>query len=51
MNMIIGYSKPQSTQAAMPGHPAEYAVDYMLNVVADHNLITFTYKIYLLGLP
>ena len=46
MNMITDYSTPQATQAAMLGHPAEYAVDYMLNVVADHNLIMFIYKIY-----
>ena len=45
MNIITDYSIPQATQAAMPGHPAEYGVDYMLNVVADHNLITFIYEI------
>ena len=46
MNMFIDYSIPQATQAAMLGHPAEYAVDYMLNVVADCNTMTFIYKIY-----
>ena len=46
MNMITEYSTPQATQAAMPGHPAKYVIDYMLNVVADHNLIMFIYKTY-----
>ena len=46
MNMITDYRSAQATQATMPGHPAEYAVDYKLNVVADHNPITFIYKIY-----
>ena len=44
--MITDYSTPQATQAAMLGQPTEYAVDYMLNVVADHNPIMFIYKIY-----
>ena len=33
MNMITDYSTPQATQAGMPGHPSECAVDYKLNVV------------------
>ena len=44
--MITDYSTAHATLPAMLGQPAEYAVDYMLNVVADHNPITFIYKIY-----
>ena len=46
MNMITDYSTPQATQAAMLGHSAEYAADYMLNVVADYDVIVFIYKTY-----